>query len=123
MLDLPLISVLEVFELVALATLAACTVWLLTRSMPVALESRQKRVEEIAAKSAASVAEIVDERAVWKAQGERLAAEVEAYLDQIERKRRSTAASASRLTTLKEPPKLETMSRAEQIALARSRAG
>jgi len=123
--DAPLISALEVFELIALASLAACTVWLLFRSYPSALDGRQKRVEAISAELASQVAAIVDERAVWKLQGERLAQEVSTYLDQIERKRSSTAASASRIkgAQLEAAPDIASMTRNEQIALARRSIG
>lgn len=121
--DAPLISLLEVFELVALASLAACTVWLVFRSQPAALDARQKRVETISAALATKVDGIVDERAIWKVQGERLAEEVHTYLEQIERKRSSTAASASRIAGVQAAaaPDISSMSRNEQIALARSR--
>jgi len=121
--DAPLISLLEVFELVALASLAACTLWLVVRSYPSALDGRQKRVEAISAELASKVAEIIAERAVWKLQGERLAEEVETYLGQIERKRSSTAASASRIAAVQPEVKLENMSRNEQIAMARRAMG
>lgn len=118
-LDVPLISALEVFELVAIAALAGCTAFLFRRSMPATLESRQKRIEAISAELSSRVVEIVDERAVWKAQGERLAEEVSGYLDQIERKRRSTAASASRIQADTEPVEVSKLPRAQQIAMAR----
>lgn len=124
MLDLPLISVLEVFELVAISTLAVCTVWLITRSLPATLEARQKRIEAISAELASKVAEVVEDRTLWKLQSERLATEVETYLGQIERKRASTAASASRLAPQNaKPVSIDKMSRADQIAMARQRAG
>lgn len=124
MFEAPLISMLEVFELVAISGLIGCTVYLFRASLPATLESRQKRLEAISAELSARVVEVVDERAVWKAQGERLAEEVSTYLDQIERKRRSTAASASRVTAAQEPQiKVEDLSRAEQIAHCRRLAG
>ena len=53
---------------------------------------------------------------------ERLAEEVHGYLDQVERKRASTAASASRLKgNGPEAVNVGQLSRAEQIAWARSR--
>jgi len=124
-LDMPLISVLEVFELVSIATLAACTVWLIVRSMPATLEARQKRIEGISAELASKVAEVEADRTLWKLQSERLATEVETYLGQIERKRASTAASASRMAPAgnAKPVSIDKMSRADQIAMARQRAG
>lgn len=116
------LPILEVLELVSLAALVACTVWLALRSMPAGLLARQKRVEEVAARVTVEVESIVAERATWKAQGERLAEEVSTYLDQIERKRSSTAAAASRLKANQElaaPPRVESMSRVDQIAHAR----
>lgn len=119
----PLLPILEVFELVALVGLAACTVWLALRSFPAALQSRQKRVENIVEGLRTELAQIVDQRTAWKAQGERLAEEVSTYLDQIERKRASTAASASRLkrsqTENAEPIQPNQMSRGEQLEYAR----
>lgn len=125
MVNVPLIPVLEVFELIALAILASCTVWLVVRSMPATLETRQKRIEAISAELASKVAEIIDERAAWKLQGERLAEEVSTYLDQIERKRSSTAASASRIAAAKPaaPADVSSMSRAQQIAHVRRALG
>ena len=117
---MPLVPLLEVFELVVLATLTAGTVWLMVRSMPASLEARQKRIEAISAQLASKVGEIVDERAAWRLQGERLAEEVEGYLGQIERKRASTAASASRIAGGAAPPvAVDKMPRADQLAWAR----
>lgn len=122
-LDVPLISVLEVFELVCLAGLTACTVWLVRRSLPATLETRQKRIETVVADFGAQLAAIGDERALWKVQGERLAEEVETYLGQIERKRSSIAASASRIDRAPaagQAVKPSDLSRADQLAWARS---
>jgi len=116
------LPILEVLELVSLVALAACTVWLARRSLPAGLLLRQKRVEELVAGCGIEVESIVQERAAWKAQGERLAEEVSTYLDQIERKRASTTAAASRIAAVKgngEPPNVDTMSRPQQIAYAR----
>ncbi len=114
--------VLIVAEIVVFLSLAGCTVWLASRSLPAGLDARQKRIEAISAELSSQVAAIVDERAAWKAQGERLAEEVSTYLEQIERKRSSTAAAASRIAAVREPgpPDIGSMSRAEQIAHVRS---
>jgi len=119
---------LIVVSIIAILALAACTVWLTIKSLPAGLESRQKRFEAKVADLATRVAEIVDERSVWKAQGERLAEEVSGYLEQIERKRSSTAAAASRIAgrqpqLQQERPNLGTMTRSEQIAHARAQLG
>jgi len=121
----PLIPLLEVIELVAIFFLAAGTIWLFVRSLPAALESRQKRVEQLVAQFHTDLAQISDERALWKVQGERLAEEVEGYLGQIERKRASTAASASRISTTQAGPQIpiDKMPRADQLAWARRQAG
>jgi len=118
-LDLP--QLVEIFEIVAICLLVACTAWLVRRSMPATLEFRQKRIEAISAELASKVGEIVDERAVWKLQGERLAEEVEGFLGQIERKRASTAASASRIDKGGAAQvKPADLSRADQLAWARA---
>lgn len=116
-----LIPLLEVVELVLIAALLACTAWLFVRSLPAGLDFRQKRIEAISAELSSQVAAIVDERAVWKAQGERLAEEVSTYLEQIERKRSSTAAAASRIAAVqtRAAPDIGSMSRAQQIAHCR----
>ena len=125
MLEAPLLSILEVFELVALAFLGLGMVWLMVRSMPATLETRQRHMEGVVSSFDTRLTEIVDERAVWKLQGERLASEVETYLGQIERKRASTAASASRMAGAQnpQPVSIDKMSRGEQIAMARRRSG
>jgi len=117
----PQVPLLEVFELVVLAALAGGTVWLVVRSLPATLEARQKHLETVVAGFSARLTEIVDERAVWKLQGERLAEEVETYLGQIERKRASTAASASRIagTQAAAPVDVSKMPRADQLRWAR----
>ena len=121
MVDVP--QIIEIFELVMIFSLAACTAWLARRSMPATLEARQRRIEAIPAEVSAKLAEIMDERALWKVQGERLAEEVHGYLDQIERKRSSTAASASRISAAQPAQvRVEDMSRAQQIAYARRNA-
>ncbi len=120
------LPVLDVAVLVTLVSLVASTAWLAVRSVPAGLLARQKRVEEIAAGVQVQVEEITSDRATWKAQGERLAEEVSGYLDQIERKRASTTAAASRLKGLKDANgglKVEEMSRAQQIARCRQLAG
>ena len=121
------IPLLEVIELVVLASLVACTVWLARRSLPAGVLLRQKRVEELVAGCTIEVEAIVQERAVWKVQGERLAEEVSGYLDQIDRKRASTTAAASRMKSASEanarPTNLAAMSRTDQIAYARSHFG
>jgi len=117
------VPVLEVVEIVGLLALAACTGWLALRSLPAGLRSRQDHVEEVTAGLSVEVQAIVAERATWRAQGERLAEEVSTYLEQIERKRSSTAAAASRLKKKEEvgqaPIDAANMSRSDQIALAR----
>jgi len=117
------VPVLEVIEIVGLLALAACTGWLALRSLPAGLRSRQDHVEEVTAGLSVEVQAIVAERATWRAQGERLAEEVSTYLEQIERKRSSTAAAASRLKKKEEIGQTSgdpaQMNRAEQIALAR----
>ncbi len=126
MLDAPLISLLEVFELIALASLGACTVWLAVRSLPQALIERQKRVEAIVATLSTRVAEFADERVALKVQYTALGEEVENYLGQIERKRSSTAAAASRIAgvqALAGPPNVASMSRSDQIAHLRRQTG
>ncbi len=117
----PLIPLLEVFELVVLAALAAGTVWLVVRSLPATLEARQKHIETVVAGFSTRLTEIIDERAVWKLQGERLAEEVETYLGQIERKRASTAASASRIAGTQPAAQvpIEKMPRSDQLKWAR----
>jgi hypothetical protein len=125
-LETPLLPVLEVLEIVAIAALTACTVWLGVRSLPQALIERQKRVESAVATFRTELETITGERAAWKAQGERLAEEVSTYLEQIERKRSSTAAAASRIAGAQAtaaPPDINSMSRAEQIAYCRQTMG
>jgi len=123
----PLIPLLEVFELVILASLVACTVWLARRSLPAGVLLRQKRVEELVAGCTVEVEAIVQERAVWKVQGERLAEEVSGYLDQIDRKRASTTAAASRMKSAQEatngPVDFGSMSRTDQVSYARKHFG
>jgi len=116
------LPILEVLELVALGSLVACAVWFARRSLPAGLLARQKRVEELVAGAQVEVEAIVQERASWKAQGERLAEEVSTYLDQIERKRASTTAAASRIASAKDQgraPDLSGMSRHDQVSYAR----
>jgi len=119
----PLLPLLEVVEIAVILALAACTGWLALRSLPAGLRSRQNHVEEVTAGLSVEVQAIVAERATWRAQGERLAEEVSTYLEQIERKRSSTAAAASRLKKKEENGQATgdpaNMSRADQIALAR----
>jgi len=123
----PLLPLLEVFELVVLASLVACTLWLARRSLPAGVLLRQKRVEELVAGCTVEVEAIVQERAVWKVQGERLAEEVSGYLDQIDRKRASTTAAASRMKSAGEAnaarPNIGALSRTDQIAYARQHFG
>jgi len=114
-----MLPALEVFEIVSLVALAACAVWLTRRSMPARLEFRQKRIEGIVAEFDARVTEIVEAGAAQRVQFQSMAQEVETYLGQIERKRASTAASASRLSASAEPVKVENLSRADQLAWAR----
>lgn len=116
------LPILEVIELVTLAALVACAVWFARRSLPAGLLLRQKRTEELVAGCQVEVEAVVAERASWKAQGERLAEEVSTYLDQIERKRASTTAAASRIQAAKEvgaTPDVGGMSRVDQVAYAR----
>jgi len=116
------LPILEVIELVAIASLVACTVWFARRSLPAGLLARQKRVEELVAGAHIEVEAIVQERAAWKAQGERLAEEVSTYLEQIERKRASTTAAASRIKAAQDTgaaPDLNSMSRVDQVSYAR----
>lgn len=118
------VPVLEVIEIVGLLALAACTLWLALRSLPAGLISRQRHIEEVTAGLSVEVQAVVAERATWKAQGERLAEEVSGYLDQVERKRSSIAASASRLKAKDgEGVKVDSLSRVDQIALARRQLG
>jgi len=121
-----LLTGFELTVLVALASLGACTAWLLLRSMPATLEARQKRVEAVVAALGTRVAEFSDERVALKVQYTALGEEVENYLGQIERKRSSTAAAASRIAgvqALAGPPNLASMSRSDQIAHLRRQSG
>ena len=115
----------RVAGIVGFLTLGACTGWLTLRSLPAGLEARQKRLETIVAGYKTDLAAIADERTAWRVQGERLAEEVSTLLDQVERKRSSTAASASRIKAAAEPEPVspENMSRADQILWARHMAG
>ena len=124
--DAGLLTVAEVVILVSLASLTACTVWLAVRSLPQALIERQKRVEAIVEQFRTEVQSIGAERAEQRVQGERLAEEVSTYLDQIERKRSSTAASASRLAAVQtqfQQPDIASLSRADQIDHMRRNSG
>lgn len=120
-------QVIELFEIGMILALAACTVWLGVRSLPQALIERQKRVEGVVEQFRTELQSFVADRAAWQAQGERLAEEVSTYLDQIERKRSSTAAAASRLAAtnpnlVPAPVNAASMSRAEQINYMRRQA-
>ncbi len=120
-LSLPL--VLEVLELVAIVALGAGA-WLLhTRTAPAQLERRQKRVEGLVADFGAQLDAIISQRAAWKAQGEALVEEVSTYFDRIERKRASTAASASKVAAAAAPQNVNELPRGQQIALARRHIG
>jgi len=115
----------EVVEIGVLASLVACNTWLVVRSLPAALIERQKRVEGVVEAFRTEVQTITAQGAEQRVAGERLAQEVSTYLDQIERKRSSTAASASRMASA-QPPAINVaqMSRADQIAyLRRSNGG
>ena len=90
------LTALDVAVLVAISSLVACNWWLIARSLPQALIERQKRVETLVEQFRTEVQSIAAERAEQRVQGERLAEEISTYLEQIERKRSSTAASASR---------------------------
>jgi hypothetical protein len=120
------LPILDVRVIVSLLGLGACTVWLALRSQPAALTSRQKRVEDVVAGFGVELETISSERATWKVQGEKLAEEVSTYLDQIERKRASTAASASRIAAVTGKNGAEdvgSMSRQEQLNYVRSKFG
>jgi len=110
---------------VCVCALAACTTVLWRRSLPAALERRQKRVEGEVADLTSAVDSIGRSAASWKAQGETLRQEIEDYFDRIETKRRSTAASTSRAAVLAQGAPADTASlpRAEQIARARAQVG
>ena len=125
MLEAPLLSILEVFELVALSFLGLGMVWLMVRSLPATLEGRQKRIEGIVSGFDTRLTEIVEAGAAQRVQFQTIAQEVETYLGQIERKRASTAASASRIAGTQNPApvSIDKMSRAEQISMARKRMG
>jgi hypothetical protein len=122
----PLIPLIDVLEIVAIAALAVGTVTLAVRSLPSGLIARVRRAETIVAEFKTDLAAIVDERTAWRVQGERLAEEVGTMLDQVERKRSSTAAAASRMKLAGEhaaAPRIEDMSRAQQIQHARRSMG
>ena len=116
---------LDVLILVSLASLVACTAWLTIRSLPQALIERQKRIEAVVEQFRTEVQSIAAERAEQRVAGERLAEEVSTYLEQIERKRSSTAASASRIAGVQnqQPPNLATLSRSDQIDYMRRNSG
>ncbi len=115
--------VLEIVELVAILALGAGA-WLLhTRTAPAALERRQKRVESQVVEFGTQVDSIVAQRATWKAQGEALVEEVETYFERIEKKRASTAASASRAAQAAAPVDVSALPRGQQIAIARRASG
>lgn len=120
--DVP--QVIEIFEIVMIFSLAACTGWLVTRSLPQALIERQKRVEGVVEQFRTELQSIVAQGAEQKVAGERLAEEVSTYLDQIERKRSSTTAAASRIAaaspqSVPQPVNVAALSRNDQIAYAR----
>jgi len=123
--DASLLTLLDIVVLMLLASLGACTWWLVVRSLPQALIERQKRVETLVEQFRTEVQSIGAERAEQRVQGERLAEEVSTYLEQIERKRSSTAASASRIAGVQNqrPPDLASMTRADQIAHLRRMSG
>lgn len=118
-LQLPLV---EVVELVAIAGLVACTVWLGRRGTPATLERRQKAVERTCAELGATVDETSALRATWRADLERVSATVEDYFARIEKKRASIASSTSRAERAAanaQPAAISELPRAQQIELAR----
>lgn len=120
-----ILTALDVLVLVSIASLLVCNGWLLRRSLPQLLIERQKRIEADIEGFRTEVQSIAAERAEQRVQGERLAEEVSTYLEQIERKRSSTAASASRIAGVQrqQPPDLANMTRADQIAHLRRMSG
>lgn len=121
---LPQLPLVEVVELVAIVALAACTIWFWRRTTPAALERRQINVERTIAALGAEVDQTTALRATWKADVEGLAATVEDYFGRIEKKRASTAASASRAERALAANAggvgdVTSLSRSDQIAWAR----
>ncbi len=115
--------VVEIFELVVIGLVGAGAWWLYTRSAPATLERRQKRVENQLVEFGTQLDAIVAQRASWKAQGEALVEEVSTYFDRIERKRASTAASASKVAAAAGPVDVTKLPRGVQIQMARQKTG
>jgi len=119
-----MLSLFQVLELVAFSSLAACAVWFARRSLPAALIERQKRIEAVVERFRTDLEAVVAQRTEQKLQGERLAEEVSTYLDQIERKRSSPTAAASRIAAkMPQPINVGAMSRHEQIEYLRRQTG
>ncbi len=117
---------LEVVEVGGLVVLAACTIMLAVRSAPAQLERRCKAVERTCAALGSQVDETVALRATWKADLETIAGSEEDYFGRIEKKRASTAASASRIKraeAVNDAPAPESLGRADQISWARQQLG
>jgi len=115
--------VVELLELSAILGFGVGGVLLYRRSAPATLERRQKRVESTCVELGGQLDEISAQRAAWKAQGEALTTEVETYFDRIERKRASTAASASKISAGSAPVNVNSLPREQQLAWARGRLG